>query len=148
MALRIELKPHEKFIIGGAVIRNGGSRCELLIENNVPIMREKNILKPVEADTPCKRIYFVIQLMYIEPGEMATHHKIYWELVRDVLKAAPSLTPLIDQISEEIISNRHYQALKLARELIRSEEMLVNYVRNANGGLSAESGGGVDGSGS
>jgi flagellar protein FlbT len=65
MALRIELKPRERFILGGAVLQNGEARSELILENNVPILRGKNILSLEEADTPCKRIYFLIQLMYV-----------------------------------------------------------------------------------
>ena len=64
MALKITLKPNERMIIGGAAVTNGNSKCELLIENNVPILRQKNILKKEEANTPCSRIYFIIQVMY------------------------------------------------------------------------------------
>jgi flagellar protein FlbT len=45
------------------------------------LLREKNILKEEEANTPGRRIYFVIQLMYIDEENLTTHHKTYWELV-------------------------------------------------------------------
>ncbi len=45
MALKIALKPQEKVIIGGAVIQNGKNRSELLVENNVAILREKDIMR-------------------------------------------------------------------------------------------------------
>ena len=63
MALTITIKPHEKLIIGGAVIVNGKAKSEMLIENNVPILRGKDIMSLDMADSPCKRIYFAIQLM-------------------------------------------------------------------------------------
>ena len=100
MALRIELKPRERFILGGAVLQNGDARSELILENNVPILRGKNILSLEEADTPCKRIYFLIQLMYVEGGNLAEHQDAYWALVRDIVKAAPSMLGLIDAINE------------------------------------------------
>lgn len=136
MGLKIELKPQERFIIGGAVVKNGSSRTELIIENRVPILREKDILSVDKADTPCKRIYFLLQLMYIEGKDLAEFQKTYWELVRDVVRAAPSLTGFIDVISEHIISNRYYQALKVARQLIKQGEKLVHDAGKAVRGLS------------
>ena len=129
MALKITLKPHERLIVGGAVVTNGNARSDLIIENNVPILREKDILSEKNADTPCKRIYFVIQLMYVDDKNMAEHHALYWRLVRDVVKAAPSTTLLIDQISEQILHNNYYQALKKAKKLIEYEQEVISRVR-------------------
>jgi hypothetical protein len=55
----------ERLIVDGAVIRNGGKASVLFIENVIPILREKDIMGEKEADTPCKRIYFILQLMYL-----------------------------------------------------------------------------------
>ena len=127
MALRIELKPRERFILGGAVLRNGDTRSELILENNVPILRGKNILSLEDADTPCKRIYFLIQLMYVEGGNLEGHQDTYWALVRDIVKAAPSMLGLIDAINEHLVGGRYYEALKLARKLINEEERLIQH---------------------
>ena len=131
MALKITLKPYERVIVGGAVVTNGNIKTNLVIENDVPILREKDIMKKQDADTPCRRIYFVIQLMYVDEKHTLEHHNMYWKLVQDVLKAAPSVLGLIDQISEHILDNRYYKALKLARKLIDYEQEVVNNVRNA-----------------
>jgi len=130
MALKITLKPYERVIVGGAVVTNGKTKTNLVIENDVPILREKDIMKEQDADTPCRRIYFVIQLMYVDEKNMLEHHNMYWKLVQDVLKAAPSVLALVHQISEHILGNRYYRALKLARKLIDYEQEVVNNVRN------------------
>jgi flagellar protein FlbT len=135
MALKIVLKPGERIIIGGAVLTNGKTTVQLLVENQVPILRQKDIMGKDEATTPCRRIYLVIQLMYIDPGNLATHHHTYWNLVREVVKAAPSTMPWIDRISDHILNNRYYQALKLARKLIEYEEETVAHARRANRNL-------------
>jgi flagellar biosynthesis repressor protein FlbT len=129
MGLKITLKPHERLIVGGAVVRNGSSKSDLLIENNVPILREKDILSEKNADTPCKKIYFVIQLMYVDGKNLTERHTLYWKLVGDVVKAAPSMIPLIEQISEQILHNNFYQALKKAKKLIEYEQEVINRVR-------------------
>lgn len=139
MALKITLKPNEKMIVGGAVITNGNIKnTDLIIENNVPILRQKDILSEPEATSPCSRIYFLIQLMYIDEENIATHQQTYWELVRELLDAVPRLTGHIDQINENILSGNCYRALKLASKLIDYEQEILEYV-HANPDPIAES---------
>jgi flagellar protein FlbT len=130
MTLKITLKPQEKMILGGAVIANGNNAgCQLIIENKVPILREKDILSENDADTPCRQLYFIIQLIYIDEENLAIHQKNYWRLVKEIVKAAPSTVGLIDQINEEIVSGRCYQALKLAQKLIEYEQETISRVQ-------------------
>jgi len=135
MSLKISLKPRERLIIGGAVLQNTGGRCDLLVENTVPILREKDIIREQDADSPCKRIYFTIQLMYVDEKNLVEHHNAYWTLIRDVVNAAPSTLGLIDQISDNILNGRYYQALKLTRTLIEYEQEVMNNVRNSTGSI-------------
>ena len=128
MPLKIRLKPNERMIVGGAVITNGNIRCDLLIENKVSILRQKDIMSEKDADSPCRKIYFTIQLMYIDEENLIEHHNTYWKLVQDIVKAAPSMLALIDQISEHILNNKYYQALKLARKLIDYEQEIIDHV--------------------
>ena len=125
MALKITLKPGERMIIGGTVITNGNTKAQLLIETNVPILRQKDIMAERDASTPARRIYFAVQLMYIDEANLATHHQTYWRLVQDFLGAAPSALPHIDLISEQIVNQNYYAALKAARKLIDYEATLI-----------------------
>jgi flagellar protein FlbT len=89
MALKVELKPGERIILGDCVVTNDDQRTRLTIQGDVPILREKDILTSEQADTPAKRIYLALQLMYV--GKDPTQqHGIYFALVRDLLGAAPS----------------------------------------------------------
>ena len=49
MPLKIELKPHESIIIGASLITNDGERTRFYIDGNVPILREKFIIKKYET---------------------------------------------------------------------------------------------------
>ena len=84
-----------------------------------------------EANSPSRRVYFVIQLMYVDSDNLITHHNTYWKLVQSLVEAAPSVLGLIDQISTHILANRYYQALKLARKLIDYEEEIAKNVRES-----------------
>lgn len=115
-------------IVGGAIVTNGNIKnTDLIIENNVPVLRQKDILSEKDATSPCSRIYFTIQLMYIDEENIAAHHNIYWSLVRELLDAAPRLTGHIDLINEQILSANYYGALKLASELIHFEQEVLRY---------------------
>jgi len=96
MALKITLKPPEKFILGGAVIAKRRCQDTFVVENDVPILREKDIMTLSSADTPCRNIFYV-QLMYIDERNLSEHHKAYWELVKDVAEAAPSVRPMLKE---------------------------------------------------
>ena len=128
MPLRISLKAGERLIVGGAVVRNTGARTSLLIENDVPILRGKEVMSLEEADSPCRRIYFAIQLMYVDDRNQVEHQQLYLELVREVLDASPSMRSQLEAISALIADHRLYQALKLARKLIAYEEELISHV--------------------
>jgi flagellar protein FlbT len=132
MALKLSLKANERIIAGGAVLRNAtGKTVQLVVENEVPLLREKEILSEAMADSPCKRVYFVIQLMYIDGQNLAKYQKLYWDLARDILNAAPSTTAMFKQISEAIYNGKYYQALKETRKLMQYEVKVMDYARTA-----------------
>jgi len=125
MTLRIELKPHERILIGDCVVTNSDQRTRFVIEGHVPILREKDIMTANGADTPAKRIYLSVQLMYTSRDPRA-HYEIYFALLRDFLRAAPSAHELIENINNQILTGNLYNALKDARKLITYEQDLVS----------------------
>src|SRR5450432_1808231 len=130
MALKGELKPNERIIIGSCVITNTDQRARLLIDgDNIPILREKDILTPETADTPAKLIYLAVQLMYLSPDPMA-HHPTYFSLVRDILSAMPSAWPFIEGINNHILNGDLYHALKEAKKLIGHEDKLIQSAKD------------------
>src|SRR5579862_8272509 len=127
MALKVELKPNERILIGESVITNCNQRSWLVIEGASPILREKDILTAAHANTPAKRIYLAVQLMYTSRDPRA-HHEVYFALMRDIVQAAPSTWPHIETINNHILRGELYKALKQSRKLIDYEEELF---RNA-----------------
>ena len=130
MALKVELKPNECIIIGNCVVTNTEQRARLLIDgDNVPILREKDIMTPATADTPAKLVYLAVQLMYLSPNPEASHGT-YFSLLRDIVTAAPSAWPIIEGINNNILSGDLYRALKEARKLVAYEKKLLDHNRD------------------
>ena len=128
MALSLELKPGERAILWGAVIRNGHGRTERLIENHVPLLRESDILSPATARTPCERIVRAVQLMYVDPAQHARHADTCRSLVIDVLVAAPWCGPLLEEIDAHVRAGRYSRALKRSRAPLAHERELMTHV--------------------
>jgi flagellar protein FlbT len=142
MALKVELKPGERIIIGDSVITNDNQRTRLFIEGDAPILREKDILKPKTATTGARRIYLAVQMMYL-----AKSYEKFWVeytlLKTDFLSAAPSALRIIEDIEKEMLTGNLYKAMKAARSLIEYEEGLLGHAQRNVGLLQdgAEDGG-------
>lgn len=132
MALKVDLKPGERIFIGECVITNDDQRTHLLIDGTAPVLREKDIMTVERADTPAKRIYLAVQLMYTsrDPRE---HHEVYFALIRDIVEAAPSTWSHIEIINNHILRGELYKALKQSRKLIEYEEELFRNAARGSG---------------
>jgi len=132
MGLKVELKAGERFILGDCLVTNGNQRTRLLIEGDAPLLREKDIMTAAQADTPAKRIYLAVQLMYTA-RDPRLHHDTYFILMRELVQAVPSAWPHIVAVSNHILAGEMYKALKSAKALIGYEkEILDHATRGAN----------------
>ncbi len=132
MGLKVELKPGERFILGDCLVTNGDQRTRLLIEGQAPILREKDIMTAEQADTPAKRIYLAVQLMYTS-HDPAMHHETYFALMRDLVQAAPSAWAHVVDVSNHILAGEMYKALKSAKTLIAYEKELLDHATGGEG---------------
>ena len=128
MPLKLSLKPGEKFVLNGAVVQNGDRRGVLILQNKASVLREKDIMQPEEANTPAKRIYFPVMMMYLDG---ASAPKIYDEFalrLSQFMGATRNPDVLADCVaaSRHVMAKEYYKALMAARKLVDYEEGLVN----------------------
>lgn len=129
MALVIDLKPFEKILIGTAVITNDAQRTRLNIAGDAPILREKDVMQEEDANSPCKRIYFLLQCMYLAP-DAKIYYDTYFKHIGEIQQAAPTTTFFFLKINEMILNGSYYKAMKEARELIKHEQELIENVKH------------------
>jgi len=134
MSLKVELKPHERLIVGNCVITNSDQRTRLFIDGKAPVLREKDILSHATADSPAKRVYFAVQLMYLE-DDIEKLRRDYFALVTDLVRAAPSTIQIIDEINNEILTGQLYKALRAAKKLIQHEQDILSNAAARDAGL-------------
>ena len=94
------------------------------LEHKKKPMTEIGVMQEEQADSPCKKIYFVVQLMYLsdEPHKM---HGLFFDLVRDVQAAAPSTSLFIGKVCEHIMNDDYLGALRETRHLIGYEQKII-----------------------
>ena len=130
MPLKLSLKPGERFVVNGAVLQNGDRRAVLLLQNKASILREKDIIQPEEANSPAKRIYFPIMMMYLDPGEANRFYDEFVLRLNEFMGAVRSTDILKEcvSLSREVMAADYYKALTRCRKLLTFEQGLLGNV--------------------
>jgi flagellar protein FlbT len=129
--LVLELRQGDTMIVNGAPIRfRTKSRIELTARAR--FLFGKQIMAPDEADTPARRIYFALQTAYIGTDEeRARGLGAARELIAEF--SAATTSALVREILERALAlaeaDECYQALKLARRIIRHEDAVLGHGR-------------------
>lgn len=129
MALKLSLKPNEKVVLNGAVIQNGDRRTTVLLQNKASILREKDIMQNEDANTPARRIYFPVMMMYLSGDENAETYNEFALRMTEFMSVVSQLSILEDCvcISKDVMAGDYYKALSRCRKLMDYEsERLVN----------------------
>jgi flagellar protein FlbT len=121
MPLRVELKPFERIIIGETILINSGTRTSFLIDGEAPILREKDTVTAETANTPAKRLYFCVQMMYLK-NDVPRYRTSYLGFVRDLRETVPGSRDVLDVINNHVSNGALYKALKELRKLIKRED--------------------------
>jgi flagellar protein FlbT len=140
MPLKLSLKPGEKFVLNGAVVQNGDRRGVLMLQNKASVLREKDIMQAEQANTPARRVYFPVMMMYLNEleapqvfPEFTTRLNEFMSVIRNPKILADCLS-----ISRSVMSKDYYKALMLCRKLIEYEdERLGNVVSGVSAGSAA-----------
>jgi flagellar protein FlbT len=121
MPLRVELKPFERIIIGETVLINSGTRTSFLIDGDAPILREKDTVTAETANTPVKRLYFCVQMMYLK-NDIPRYRASYLGFIKDLREAVPGSRDVIEAVNGHVSTGSLYKALKEIRKLMKREQ--------------------------
>lgn len=127
--LILKLGPRERILINGVVVENGDRRSRLnILSKDAKILRLRDAIHPLEANTPVRRACYVLQLILsgdVEESESCNKVVESISQLVKILDDARSKSLLIDSIG--LIEQRKiYSALKNMRELIPVENELLD----------------------
>ena len=121
-ALILELKQGESMILDGTVIRFK-TRTRLELSTQSRFLFGKQIMLAEDARTQAQRIYFALQQAYI--GDEQSRPEALAEARRLVEAARANSSAarcnFLDHMLAVIAENADFEALKLARQIVREE---------------------------
>ena len=126
-ALVLELRQGEMMIVNGAPIRfRTKSRIELTA--HARFLFGKQIMPPEQCDSPARRIYYALQCAYIGNEEERPRGLLAARELIDAFKRASTSAlarDILDRALQCAETDDCYQALKLARRIIRHEDAVL-----------------------
>ncbi len=124
MPLKLSLKPGEKFVLNGAVVQNGDRRGVLVLQNKASVLREKDIMQEHEANSPARRVYFPVMMMYLEEAGASRLHDEFARRMSEFMGVIRNPDVLADciNVSRLVLSREYYKALMTCRKLIDYED--------------------------
>lgn len=124
--LKISLRDGEKMVVNGAVLRAHG-RTTLWLESDAAILRGREVMKPDEADTPARRLYFACMMAYLDPEHLSQHQQDIVMLLGDLIGAieSPVAKAACATFAKEVARGNFYRALAECRTLIDHESRLL-----------------------
>lgn len=138
MGLKLTLKPNEKLIINGCVIRNADKRQTLTIENRADVIRGVDLLDDSDAATPVKEVYFLVQSAMLRP-------EIRDALTPVIQKRLGKLVPVFNveigghliEAANHVSARNYYNALKAIKPVIEYEAELLTLFGDGTGSVVA-----------
>jgi flagellar protein FlbT len=128
MPLKLKLAVNERMIVNGAVISNGGARTTLVIRNYAHIMREKDILQEAQVDTPTKIVYFLVQVMLMQPPPPESLMESYRTAHKRLMQAYVKVENLdvLREVDRLVGEQDYFKALMKLQPLIAYEAQLLH----------------------
>jgi flagellar protein FlbT len=138
MPLKLSLRPGERFVVNGAVVQNGERRGALILQNKASVLREKDIMQPDEADSPARRIYYPIMLLYLDQGDQDEAYAEFAIRLAEFTSAVRHAEALAEcvAVSRDVMGGEYYKALMRCRKLMAWEDDLMGSM-DVGPGLSA-----------
>jgi flagellar protein FlbT len=133
MTLKLSLKPGEKFVLNGAVLINGDKATSFLVENQVTVLRDRDMMQADAADTAGKRVYLAILNLYVGEGDAEAQYEDF------VTQMAAFMSDVTDgetlrtcvAISRDVLQRQYYKALIKCRQFFDFERSGTGLVENA-----------------
>lgn len=125
--LRISLKSGEKIFINGAVLRVD-RKVALEFMNDVTFLLENHVLQPEQATTPLRQLYFIAQMMLINPEGKEHSLTLFRKSVSMLLNCFQNEEILAElkRIDVLVSTGKAFDALKAIRGLYAIEERILN----------------------
>ncbi|AFL48930.1 flagellar protein FlbT [Sinorhizobium fredii] len=125
--LRISLKSGERIFVNGAVLRVD-RKVAVEFLNDVTFLLENHVLQPEDATTPLRQLYFIAQMILINPEGAEQSTAMFRKSIVMLLACFKNEEVLAElkRIDGLVTQGRAFEALKAIRGLYPVEERILN----------------------
>lgn len=120
--MHITLRANEKIYINGAVIKVD-RKTSIELMNDAVFLLEAHVMLQRDATTPLRQLYFVVQLMLMEPQDMSVNRAMFLQQSIVVANSYddPDILDGLTKVANLVGKGRQFEALKLIRGLLQIE---------------------------
>jgi flagellar protein FlbT len=121
--MNITLRAGERIYINGAVLRVD-RKATLELMNDATFLLETHVMQAADATTPLRQIYFVVQVMLMDPASARNTAQLAAALIQKALQAfdASLVRHGLENVSELIGRGRYFEAMKALRAMYPLEQ--------------------------
>ncbi len=125
--MNISLRADEKIYVNGAVLRVD-RKVSIELLNDVTFLLESHVMQANDATTPLRQIYFVIQIMLMDPDATPAALELSRKLIDAALRTFENREILsgLKAIDELVVGARYFDAMKALRALFPAERATIN----------------------
>ena len=125
--LRISLKSGERIFVNGAVLRVD-RKVAVEFLDDVTFLLENHVLQPEDATTPLKQLYFIAQMILINPEGAEQSTAMFRKSIVMLLNCFKNEEVLAElkRVDGLVTNGRAFEALKAIRGLYPIEDRILN----------------------
>ncbi|MEQ1954256.1 flagellar biosynthesis repressor FlbT [Mesorhizobium sp. CN2-181] len=130
--LKISLKPNEKIYLNGAVVR-ADRKVTIELLNDVQFLLESHVIQAAEASTPLRQLYFMVQIMLMEPEGAAQAREMFRKSLPLLIAGFenPQISSALKQVDALVAEGSVFEALKTIRSLYGLEAKAMGHANDA-----------------
>ncbi len=124
--MHITLRAGEKLYLNGAVLRADRKVC-LELMNDATFLLEAHVMSVEKATTPLRQLYFIVQMMLMNPHDAASALRLFEESMAR-MSAAYRDAAVLDALKQTrglVAGERYFDALKTLRGVFKRDDVLI-----------------------
>lgn len=124
--LKISLKANEKIYVNGAVLKVD-RRVAIELLNDAQFLLESHVMQAEDATTPLRQLYFIVQVMLMEPGNSEAARSMFRGTLPLLLQnfADETIRAGLKHVDRLVAEGHVYEALKTIRGLFHREREIM-----------------------
>ncbi len=131
-SFRVSMKPNERIYVNGAVLKFD-RKTSLEFLNDVHFLLESQVMQAEDADTPLKRLYFVVQILLMAPQDTAAATGAFNEQLHQLLTTfeEPYVLNELKNVDRLVKEARYHEAMKVLRSLYAIEKKIFDSIETS-----------------